>query len=180
MYSSDDDEDDEAPPMLVEANPPPPPQRNEVSQVAEANSDKDNNDSNKSHDDDDEAELPPPKPVPVTILTGFLGAGKTTLLNRLLRGAHGRRIAVVENEFGSGLDIESLIARDGLEDKIAGDEDSALTRLVELSNGCICCSVKDGLVAAMEELVRRHHPEPKKRSSSSSSSSNNSYSRSSR
>jgi len=102
------------------------------------------------------------------------------LLNRLLKGAHGRRIAVVENEFGPGLDIESLIARDGLQDyqneqqllqeealeqgasapgapggREAAARGGKLTRLVELSNGCICCSVKDGLVAALEMLVAR-------------------------
>jgi len=78
------------------------------------------------------------------------------LLNRLLRESHGRRIAVVENEFGPGLDIEGLIARDGTSDQAAkGSDESGMTRFVELSNGCICCSVKDSLVAAMEELVQR-------------------------
>jgi G3E family GTPase len=91
--------------------------------------------------------------VPITILTGFLGAGKTTLLNRLLRNCGGRRIAVVENEFGPGLDIEGLIAREGLSSNDGSD--TGLTRLVELSNGCICCSVKDSLVAALEALIDR-------------------------
>ena len=69
---------------------------------------------------------------------------------------------MVENEFGPGLDIESLIARDGLDSDVdggssggEGKSDGGLTRMVELSNGCVCCSVKDELVAALESLVAR-------------------------
>lgn len=72
--------------------------------------------------------------VPVTIITGFLGAGKSTLLNYILTQPHGRRIAVIENEFGKGLGIESAIARDGA--------DGSDLDIIELANGCICCSVK--------------------------------------
>jgi G3E family GTPase len=81
--------------------------------------------------------------VPVTILTGFLGAGKTTLLNRILREPHGQRIAVIENEFGeSGIDNELLI-HDGSE------------QIVEMNNGCICCTVRGDLVRILGELGAR-------------------------
>lgn len=75
------------------------------------------------------------KAVPVTIITGFLGAGKSTLLNYILTQPHGKRIAVIENEFGKGLGIESAIAKDGT-------DGSELEEFFELANGCICCSVK--------------------------------------
>jgi G3E family GTPase len=81
--------------------------------------------------------------IPVTILTGFLGAGKTTLLNRILREQHGRRIAVIENEFGEvGIDGEVLLQ--------GRDE-----QIVLMNNGCICCSVRGDLVRALEDLMRR-------------------------
>lgn len=80
--------------------------------------------------------------IPVTVLTGYLGAGKTTLVNRILAGAHGRRIAVVVNELAeAGIDGE-LIA--------AGEEE-----LVELANGCICCTVRGDLVRTMRALLAR-------------------------
>ena len=85
--------------------------------------------------------------MPVTILAGFLGAGKTTLIRYILQSPdHGKRIAVIENEFEQGLAIESLIARDGL-------DSSSLSDLIELPNGCICCTVKDNLVATFENLL---------------------------
>ena len=77
--------------------------------------------------------------VPVTILTGFLGAGKTTLLNRILKEDHGRRIAVIENEFGEvGVDSE-IIER--------SDE-----QIVEMNNGCICCTVRGDLIKILGSL----------------------------
>jgi G3E family GTPase len=80
--------------------------------------------------------------IPVTLLTGFLGAGKTTLLNGLLSAPHGERIAVIENEFGAvGIDGD-LVA-------------PGAATLVELSNGCICCSVRGELSAALLDLHER-------------------------
>ena len=102
--------------------------------------------------DDEEAPqlLPDPtlptKRVPVTILTGFLGSGKTTLLNYILSEPHGKRIAVIENEFSGGLGIEGMIAKSGL----SGD---SLEGFYELNNGCICCSIKDDLLTTLEQLV---------------------------
>jgi len=81
-----------------------------------------------------------PDLIPVTILTGFLGAGKTTLLNRILTEKHGEKIAVIENEFGEeGIDNDILV-----EDK---DE-----QIVEMNNGCLCCTVRGDLVRILGEL----------------------------
>lgn len=81
-------------------------------------------------------------PIPVTILTGFLGAGKTTLLNRILTEHHGKRIAVIENEFGeAGIDNELLL--------------QAEEQVVEMNNGCICCTVRGDLVRILGELAER-------------------------
>ena len=80
--------------------------------------------------------------VPVTILTGFLGSGKTTLLNRILTEEHGRRIAVIENEFGEvGID-QALV--------INADEE-----VFEMSNGCICCTVRGDLIRVLGNLMKR-------------------------
>lgn len=88
-------------------------------------------------------------PCPVTILSGFLGSGKTTLIQYILKCEnHGKRIAVIENEFGEGLSVETMIARDGL-------NSDSLQDFIELPNGCICCTVKDSLVATLENLVEK-------------------------
>ena len=82
------------------------------------------------------------EPIPVTVLTGFLGAGKTTLLNRILTEQHGRKIAVIENEFGEvGVDNQLVIS---------GDEE-----LFEMNNGCICCSVRGDLIRILGRLLKR-------------------------
>ena len=80
--------------------------------------------------------------VPCTIVTGFLGAGKTTLVRNVLQHATGRRLAVIVNEFGDvGIDGEIL--------KSCGAADCSEERIVELANGCICCTVADDFVPAL-------------------------------
>jgi len=89
--------------------------------------------------------------IPATVITGFLGAGKTTLVRHLLTNANGRRIAVIVNEFGSlGIDGELL--------KSCGIEDCADDDIVELANGCICCTVADDFLPTMEALINRDDP----------------------
>ena len=81
--------------------------------------------------------------VPVTILTGFLGSGKTTLLNRILKENHGMKIAVIENEFGEeGVDNDLLLQ----------DEQE---NIVEMNNGCLCCTVRGDLVRIMGEMAAK-------------------------
>jgi cobalamin biosynthesis protein CobW len=89
--------------------------------------------------------------VPCTIVTGFLGAGKTTLVRHVLENAGGRRLAVIVNEFGDiGIDGEIL--------RSCGIEGCPEERIVELSNGCICCTVADDFVPALRRLI--DHPAP--------------------
>ncbi|MEH6433813.1 CobW family GTP-binding protein [Massilia sp. DD77] len=81
--------------------------------------------------------------IPSTILTGFLGAGKTTLLNRILQEEHGMRIAVIENEFGQeNIDNEILVQDTG-------------EQIVEMNNGCICCTVRGDLIVALTNLAQK-------------------------
>lgn len=81
--------------------------------------------------------------IPVTILTGFLGSGKTTLLNYILKQPHGHRIAVIENEFGeAGIDNELLFQDQG-------------EQIIEMNNGCICCTVRGDLVRILGELATK-------------------------
>ncbi|MEP6713472.1 MAG: GTP-binding protein [Ferruginibacter sp.] len=80
--------------------------------------------------------------IPVTVLTGFLGSGKTTLLNRILTENHGKKIAIIENEFGEvGVDSELVIGAD--------------EELFEMNNGCICCTVRGDLIRILGNLTKR-------------------------
>jgi cobalamin biosynthesis protein CobW len=86
--------------------------------------------------------------VPCTIVTGFLGAGKTTLIRHVLAHANGRRLAVIVNEFGAvGIDGEIL--------KGCGDEACPQENIVELANGCLCCTVADDFVPALDTILAR-------------------------
>ncbi len=77
--------------------------------------------------------------IPTTVITGFLGAGKTTLLNRILSENHGRKIAVIENEFGEvGIDNDLLV--------------ESAEQVVVMNNGCICCTVRGDLVRILGEI----------------------------
>lgn len=86
-----------------------------------------------------------PRPIPVTILAGFLGAGKTTLLNRILHAEHGLRIAVLVNDFGA-VNIDSQLVAN-----VEGET-------ISMTNGCICCTIRDDLFNAAKTLVYQPNP----------------------
>ena len=86
--------------------------------------------------------MPGTEQVPVTVLTGFLGAGKTTLLNRILTEQHGRRYAVIVNEFGE----------EGIDNDLVVDADE---EVFEMNNGCICCTVRGDLIRILGGLMKR-------------------------
>ena len=91
-----------------------------------------------------------PAKIPATVVTGFLGAGKTTLIRHMLQNAQGKRIALIINEFGDlGVDGDIL--------KGCGDEVCSEDDIVELSNGCICCTVADDFIPTMEALLAREN-----------------------
>jgi G3E family GTPase len=81
--------------------------------------------------------------IPATIITGFLGSGKTTLLKRVLTEAHGQKIAVIENEFGEeNIDSDLLVS-------------SAAEQIIQMSNGCICCTIREDLRATLQDLAEK-------------------------
>ncbi|EJF83304.1 CobW family GTP-binding protein [Candidatus Bartonella washoeensis] len=85
-----------------------------------------------------------PKKIPVTVLTGYLGSGKTTLLNRILSENHGKRYAVIVNEFGEiGIDNDLIVESD--------------EEIYEMNNGCVCCTVRGDLIRILESLMQRSH-----------------------
>lgn len=83
--------------------------------------------------------------IPCSVLTGFLGSGKTTLLNHILEANHGRRIAVIENEFGE-VGIDDNLVKGGA----MADEDETI---IEMNNGCICCTIRGDLIAGLRKLI---------------------------
>ena len=142
-YNDDTDSDDEAPDLIALT----PESDGTIDATAPAVANNSSSSSSSSNINND-AIAPP---CPVTILSGFLGSGKTTLISYILKSPdHGKRIAVIENEFGEGLAIESLIARDGID-----PGSNSLTDLIELPNGCVCCTVKDSLVETLENLITK-------------------------
>lgn len=89
-----------------------------------------------------EAQTKAPAQIPVTVLTGYLGSGKTTLLNRILSENHGKRYAVIVNEFGEiGIDNDLIVESD--------------EEIYEMNNGCVCCTVRGDLIRVLEGLMRR-------------------------
>eukprot|EP00292_Cryptomonas_paramecium_P004838 CAMPEP_0113679436 /NCGR_PEP_ID=MMETSP0038_2-20120614/10634_1 /TAXON_ID=2898 /ORGANISM="Cryptomonas paramecium" /LENGTH=513 /DNA_ID=CAMNT_0000597449 /DNA_START=20 /DNA_END=1561 /DNA_ORIENTATION=- /assembly_acc=CAM_ASM_000170 len=99
----------------------------------------------EEEEEDDDGYIPDSQKTPVTIVTGFLGAGKTTLVNYILSEKHGKKIAVIENEFGE-VNIDTSLVAENLKEK----ED-----VISMDNGCVCCTVRGDLVRAFKTLAQR-------------------------
>ncbi|KAB0362359.1 hypothetical protein FD754_006515 [Muntiacus muntjak] len=97
--------------------------------------------------EEEEEKSGPGAKIPVTIITGYLGAGKTTLLNYILTEQHSKRIAVILNEFGEGSAVEKSLA--------VSQGGELYEEWLELRNGCLCCSVKDNGLRAIENLMKK-------------------------
>jgi cobalamin biosynthesis protein CobW len=94
--------------------------------------------------------------IPVTVITGFLGAGKTTLIRHLLQNNQGRRIAVLVNEFGEvGIDGDLLRSCQVCDEDTADFTGGTSSTIVELTNGCLCCTVQEEFLPTMQELLKR-------------------------
>ncbi|MEO0887007.1 MAG: GTP-binding protein, partial [Cyanobacteria bacterium J06648_10] len=97
--------------------------------------------------------------LPVTVVTGFLGAGKTTLVRNLLQNNQGRRIAVIVNEFGE-VGIDGDVLRDCQvcdEETSEADENNNTSNILELANGCLCCTVQEEFLPTMQALIERRN-----------------------
>ncbi|ESP03301.1 hypothetical protein LOTGIDRAFT_224478 [Lottia gigantea] len=101
--------------------------------------------ANESDDEIPDLVLTDDRKVPITVITGYLGAGKTTLLNYVLTEQHGKKIAVILNEFGEGDAMEKSMS--------VGENGNLYEEWLELRNGCLCCAVKDNGVQAIENLM---------------------------
>eukprot|EP00976_Prorocentrum_cordatum_P062230 1176639-Prorocentrum_minimum.AAC.2 len=110
--------------------------------MAEENAPK--NPTKEEEEEEEEEEVPTEsEKTPVTIVTGFLGAGKTTLVNHILKGKHGMKIAVVENEFGAV----------SIDDALVSENLKAAESIVTMDNGCVCCTVRGDLIRALTQLA---------------------------
>ena len=140
--SMSSEDEDEAPPLAVPISHPSMKLENQHMKDAET-------ETTNLQDQIPNAIAPAPPPVPVLLLTGYLGAGKTTLVNYILSEQHGYRCAVLLNEIADSAYIENALVRE----PEGGQETSALADWVQLENGCICCSVKNDMVQALEGLL---------------------------
>jgi len=98
----------------------------------------------RQHKNDERRRKEEEAKVPVTVITGFLGSGKTTLLNRILREQHGKRIAVIENEFGEV----------GIDTSLVEQAERTTETIVEMNNGCICCTLRGDFIEGMQKVLK--------------------------